>query len=87
MNISPNTILDINTLVSVGNRRGYVVNAVIEKDQFNSPIAVHTIHFTSKFSHKRFDKNGNVKMVYIPTNTAKIQRVNYASINVLEDNK
>lgn len=75
--IHPNDILAINTKVQVNGKRGYVVKADIEKDQFGMPITVHTIQFTEKYSHR----HGN-KPIYKPY--TKRQQVNYASIYVVE---
>lgn len=76
MQVTPTTTLPNGTKVYVNGKRGYVVDCLNLRDQFNSPINVHVIQYTEKFSHR-----SSAGHVYKPYD--KIERANYASIQVI----
>jgi len=63
----------------VAGKKGKVLKVNKMKDQFGSPIIVHTIKFYSRFSHYVHTKEGK-KSIYKPYN--KTQNINYSSIVV-----
>ena len=74
--ISPTTVLENGTNVSVGLKKGVIEAHEILRDQFDKPIVVHTVRYTEKFSHRFGNRD-----IYKPF--TKTERVNYSFINLL----
>ena len=75
--ISPMDILQIGTIVSVGNKIGYVYKAKYVKDQFGQPICLHTIHYIAKNIGRGVD---GYRYVAID----KVEDCGYSHINTLD---
>jgi len=75
MQLNPMDILDNGTIVTVGNKRGTVVNHAVEPAHPYGMIVVHTIKFTDKVKILTANRR---KWVTIEEKT---QRINYAAIN------
>lgn len=76
--LAPGITLTPGTKVQVQNKRGTVIKCEVQRDQFGSPIPVHTVLLTEIFSHRR----GN-QTVYRPLKKPRQQTVNYSFITVI----
>lgn len=78
MKIGPHDQLPAGTKIRVGNRRGEIVSARIEKDQFGAPIVVHRVKLLEIFSHKIGGRE-----IWKPCKKIHEQDCNYSFIQVI----
>ena len=79
MKIDWSTYLEKDTVITVNDKIGKTVGAETLKDQFGSPIVVHTILLTHKIKYN----NILDRFTFIPLKRIKEKQVNYSCINVV----
>ena len=83
MKIDWSTYLEKDTIISVNDKIGKIVEAETLKDQFGGPIVVHTVKLTHKIKYTRVLD----RYTFIPLNKIKETQPNYSFIYVVVDEK
>lgn len=80
MKIDWSTYLEKDTVISVSDKIGKIIEAETLKDQFGEPIVVHTVLLTHKIKYCRILD----RFTFIPLKKIKEKQINYSWINVVE---
>jgi hypothetical protein len=83
MKIDWSTYLEKDTVISVNDKIGKIVEAETVKDQFGKPIVVHTVRLTHKINYCK----ALTKYIFIPLSKVRETQPNYSFIQVVVDEK
>ena len=81
MEIDRSTYLEKDTVITVNDKIGKIVEAETLKDQFGSPIVVHTVRLTHEINYSR----ALDRYIFIPLSKVRETQPNYSFIYVANE--